>query len=160
MMLTERDIWYLLEQVPDPEIPPVNLVEMGIVRKVELAQDTVTITITPTFSGCPALHAMQSDIVQQLRDAGIEDVKVAITLSPPWTTEWITDSAREKLRQFGLTPPPRHNGDFELLLVETVVCPYCGSENTVVKNNWGPTPCRAIYYCNQCRQGFEQFKPL
>jgi ring-1,2-phenylacetyl-CoA epoxidase subunit PaaD len=159
-MFNERDIWRLLEEVPDPELPPVNLVEMGIVRDVSIEDGTVTVTITPTFSGCPALHTMRGDIVQRLRDAGIDSVKVAVTLSPPWTTEWITDPAREKLRQFGLTPPPRHGGDFELLLVETVACPYCGSENTIVKNNWGPTPCRAIFYCNQCRQGFEQFKPL
>src|SRR5690242_17226298 len=103
-MLNEPDIWRLLEDVPDPEIPSVNLVEMGIVRDVSIQDGVVTVTITPTFSGCPALHMMQDDIVQRLHNAGIDSVKVAVTLSPPWTTEWITDSAREKLRQFGLAP--------------------------------------------------------
>lgn len=159
-MITEREIWHLLEDVADPELPVVNLVEMGIVREVEIEAHSVTVTITPTFTGCPALHTMQGDILTRLKAAGIEDAHVEVTLAPAWSTDWITEEAREKLRDFGLTPPPIHNGDFELLLVETVTCPYCGSKNTVIKNNWGPTPCRSIYYCNQCRQGFELFKPL
>ena len=159
-MLTSDAIWLLLEEVPDPELPAVNLVEMGIVRDVAVDEDRVTVTITPTFTGCPALHTMQDDIIARLKQAGIEKARVEVTLSPAWTTDWITDEAREKLRNFGLTPPSIHNGDFELLLVETITCPYCGSQNTVLKNNWGPTPCRSIYYCNQCRQGFELFKPL
>lgn len=160
MMVSVKEIWRLLEQVKDPELPVVNLVEMGIVRDVAFDDDSVKVTITPTFTGCPALHTMQGDIVEHLNRAGMSDVKVEVTLTPAWSTEWITEEAREKLRDFGLTPPPRHNGDFDLLLVETVACPYCGSDNTVIKNNWGPTPCRAIYYCNSCQQGFELFKPL
>src|SRR5687767_1270168 len=107
-MLNEHDIWRLLEEVPDPEIPPVNLVEMGLVRDVSIEDAAVTVTITPTFSGCPALHAMQGDIVQRLRDAGVEDVKVAVSLAPPWTSVWITAHAGEKLRRFWLASPRRH----------------------------------------------------
>lgn len=159
-MPTEQDIWVLLTEVADPELPVVNLVEMGIVRDVSIDAEHVTVTITPTFSGCPALHTMQGDILARLRAAGIEDAEVKVTLSPPWSTEWITEEARAKLQGFGLAPPPHHSGDFELVLAEIVPCPYCGSQNTSVRNQWGPTPCRAIYYCNACLQGFEQFKPL
>ncbi len=159
-MLTEQDIWTLLEEVADPELPTVNLVEMGIVREVAVEDERVIVTITPTFSGCPALHTMQGDIVMRLQEAGLKDVEVKVTLSPPWTTEWISEGAREKLKQFGLAPPPHHDGDFELVLMEAVACPYCGSKNTLLRNPWGPTPCRAIYTCNACQQGFEQFKPL
>src|SRR5574341_1263846 len=153
-MLTEREIWSLLEEVPDPELPAVTLVELGIVRDVSIEDEQVTVTITPTFSGCPALHTMQGDIVERLHAAGIDNVKVKVILSPPWSTEWITEEAREKLKAYGLTPPPRHDGDIELVLMEIVACPYCGSKDTSVRNQWGPTPCRAIYYCNACQQGF------
>jgi ring-1,2-phenylacetyl-CoA epoxidase subunit PaaD len=159
-MLSNDAIWKVLTEVADPELPVVNLVEMGIVREFAIESDQVCVTITPTFTGCPALHTMQRDIIERLERAGIDNVRVEVTLTPAWTTDWITDEAREKLRKFGLAPPPKHNGDFELILAETVTCPYCGSQNTILKNNWGPTPCRIMYYCDQCRQGFEQFKPL
>ncbi len=159
-MLSEQQIWVALSEVKDPEIPVVSLVEMGIVRGAALEGETVVVTITPTFSGCPALHAMQRDIAAQLKEAGAADVRVEVTLSPPWTTDWISQEAREKLRVFGLAPPPVHGGDFEIALMETVTCPFCGSESTSLLNSWGPTPCRAIYDCHSCRQAFERFKPL
>ena len=106
-MITEREIWHLLEDVADPELPIVNLVEMGIVRGVEVDdQGSVTVIITPTFTGCPALHTMQGDIQARLEQAGIENSHVEVTLAPAWTSDWITEEAREKLRDFGLTPPP------------------------------------------------------
>src|SRR4030095_2906944 len=129
-MVSVKDLWRLLEEVKDPELPVVNLVEMGIVRDVVLEGDSVIVTITPTFTGCPALHTMQGDILEHLNQAGIDDVKVEVTLSPAWSTEWITEEAREKLRDFGLTPPPRHNGDFDVLLVEPLACTYFGSAHT------------------------------
>jgi ring-1,2-phenylacetyl-CoA epoxidase subunit PaaD len=158
--LTEKELWRILEEVKDPELPVVNLVEMGIVRSVTREDERVTVTITPTFTGCPALHTMQGDIIARLNQEGIADVKVNVTLTPAWTTEWITEEARAKLKDFGLAPPPRHTGDFELVLMELAACPYCGSHNTQIKNNCGPTPCRILYYCQNCQQGFEQFKPL
>lgn len=158
--LTTQAIWDALEEVPDPELPPVNLVEMGIVRDVQIDGGTVTVTITPTFSGCPALHTMQETIRERVEAMGVATVQVNITLSPPWTTEWIRPSGREKLRQFGVTPPPRHDGDIEIVLFDPVPCPYCGSENTSIKNTFGPTICRTINYCHNCHQAFEQFKPL
>lgn len=153
-------IWAALEEVKDPEIPVVSVVEMGIVRAVAVEDDGVTVTITPTFSGCPALAAMQEGIIERLTRMGITQVEVRITLSPPWSTEWIGEAAREKLRGFGLAPPPHHDGDFTLVLLDQVECPYCGSKDTSLRNGFGPTLCRAIYTCNACRQPFEQFKPL
>jgi ring-1,2-phenylacetyl-CoA epoxidase subunit PaaD len=159
--VNEDLIWKALEEVKDPEIPFVSLVEMGIVRGVTMRPDgAVTVTITPTFSGCPALHAMKIDIVERLQALGIEQVQVEITLSPPWSTDWIADSAREKMKAIGLAPAPRHGGNFEVVLLDQAVCPYCGSSNTALRNSFGPTPCRMIFYCNHCQQPFEQFKPL
>jgi len=160
-MIEADFIWKLLEEVKDPEIPVVSLVEMGIVRDVHVsATDTVTVTITPTFFGCPALQAMKTDIVERLKRAGIEPIEVVTVYSPPWTTEWITEEAREKMRAFGLAPAPRHGGSFEVTLLDVVACPHCGSHNTSLRNSFGTTPCRMIFYCNACQQPFEQFKPL
>jgi len=154
------DIWRALDQVKDPEIPPVSLVEMGIVRDVAIANDTVTVVMTPTFSGCPALSTMRHDIESALHALGFARVRVEIQLSPAWSSDWITPAAREKLRQFGLAPPRVHGGDINVMLMDEAVCPYCNSHNTVVKNTFGPTLCRAIYFCNDCKQPFEQFKPI
>jgi ring-1,2-phenylacetyl-CoA epoxidase subunit PaaD len=160
-ILTTENIWEVLDEVKDPEIPVVSLVEMGIIRQVELAGETVIVTMTPTFSGCPALQVMKTDIEDRLRAAGISSVEVRQVLDPPWSSDWITAAARQKLKQFGLAPPPRHGGNLqEILLVDTVACPYCDSTNTTLKNSFGPTLCRAIHYCNDCQQPFEQFKPL
>ena len=159
--LTNEAIWHALEDVVDPEIPVVNLVEMGIVRNVALVEDGVVVTMTPTFSGCPALDVMRRDIKDRLHDLGVANVTVKTVLSPPWSTEWITEEAREKLRQFGLSPPPRHQGDaISVAFLDVAVCPRCGSTNTVIKNTFGPTLCRMIWYCNDCQDAFEQFKPL
>ncbi len=153
-------IWNALDEVPDPEIPVVSLVGMGIVREVHLLPNAVEVTITPTFSGCPALKVMEEDIEAKLREIGFNHVVVKTTLSPPWTSDWITDAARAGLKAFGLAPPARHGGNIEVTFFDPVTCPYCDSNNTSIKNSFGSTLCRAIYYCNDCRQPFEQFKPL
>lgn len=159
-LLTEEAIWQALQDVKDPEIPVVSVVEMGIVRQVQIQGDHVHITMTPTFSGCPALHVMRADIEAKVQSLGCESVVVEITLHPPWSSDWITDSGRQKLKRFGLAPPPKHGGNVPITFYESVACPYCDSQNTVVKNTFGPTLCRAIYYCQSCQQPFEQFKPL
>ncbi|GAB4579644.1 MAG: phenylacetate-CoA oxygenase subunit PaaJ [Anaerolineales bacterium] len=159
--LSEETLWQTLNQIPDPEIPVVSLVEMGIVRKVECNPNgSVQVTMTPTFSGCPALDVMKTEIISRLKAIGATEVTIRTNLSPPWTTDWITEPARAKLKAFGLAPPPKHGGDFAILLFDPVACPYCDSQNTTLKNNWGPTPCRMIFYCHDCQQPFEQFKPL
>jgi len=149
-----------LDRIMDPEIPVVSIVEMGLIRAVAIDSGGITIKMTPTFSGCPALHVIKAEIVDRLRELSGERVLVETVLDPPWSSDWITDAAREKLKQFGLAPPHRHGGQVAVTFFESVDCPYCGSDNTVMKNSFGPTLCRAIYYCNACQQPFEQFKAL
>ncbi len=154
-------IWKALEEVKDPEIPVISVVEMGIVREITIGEDGVLVKMTPTFSGCPALHVMQHDIQNRIEQLGFESVTVETVLNPPWSSDWITDDAREKLRQFGLAPPPRHHGDLmSVAFLDVAICPRCQSTNTVIKNSFGPTLCRMIWYCNDCQDAFEQFKPL
>ena len=158
--LTAEQVWRALEEVMDPEIPVVSVVELGIVRDVRLLGDRVVVTMTPTFSGCPALLVMQREIEARVRGLGASEVEVKTVLSPPWTSDAITEAARAKLKAFGLAPPPRHNGDVNVFFLDEIACPYCGSTKTTLKNSFGSTLCRAIFYCNTCRQPFEQFKPL
>jgi len=158
--LTTEEIWSLLEAVKDPEIPVVSVVEMGIVREVALEGERVIVRMTPTFSGCPALQAIRDEIRRHLQDCGAEQVVVEVILSPAWTSDWITPQARQKLRTFGLAPPARLAGRISLAELQPAVCPYCGSQDTSLKNSFGATLCRAIYVCNSCRQPFEQFKPI
>ncbi len=155
------DIWKALDDVKDPEIPVVSVVEMGIVRAVALEGDAVIVTMTPTFSGCPALDVMRDDIAARLEDMGFDHVDVRTQLNPPWSSDMIADEARDKLKAFGLAPPPKHGGAVELVLMTApVVCPRCGSARTTLRNSFGPTLCRAIYVCDDCAEPFEQFKPL
>ncbi len=158
---TSGEIWRALAGVMDPEIPVVSVVDMGIVRGVEVDADGVVVTMTPTFSGCPALVVMRRDIEAAVRSLGVERVTVHTVLHPPWSTEWISAAGREKLRQFGLAPPPRHTGTpTAVAFFDLAECPRCGSTNTSLRNAFGPTLCRMIWYCNECRDAFEQFKPL
>jgi ring-1,2-phenylacetyl-CoA epoxidase subunit PaaD len=133
---------------------------MGIVREVIVADDKVTVTMTPTFSGCPALHVMKAGIEERIKRLGVVNVEVTVALSPRWTTDWITAEARAKLKAFGLAPPPTLAGDINIMFLDVAACPYCDSNDTTIKNTFGPTLCRTIYYCNACRQPFEQFKPV
>ncbi|NOX63875.1 MAG: phenylacetate-CoA oxygenase subunit PaaJ [Chloroflexi bacterium] len=159
-LLTESMLWEALKEVMDPEIPVVSLVDMGIVRAVETDGRNVTVTMTPTFSGCPALVVMERLIAEKMKEVGAETVEVKTVLKPAWTSDWISEEGRAKLKAFGLAPPPVHGGDVNIMLVPTVACPRCDSTNVTVKNTFGSTLCRAIYYCNDCQDAFEQFKPL
>jgi ring-1,2-phenylacetyl-CoA epoxidase subunit PaaD len=158
--LKTEHIWEILDEVKDPEIPVVSVVEMGLIRTVGIAGEKVIVTMTPTFAGCPALRVMQEEIEKRVREAGAEDVEVKMVYAPPWSSNRILPEGRRKLREFGLSPPPQHDGDIQAALLEEVSCPYCDSKKTTLKNSFGPTLCRAIYYCENCQQPFEQFKPL
>ena len=158
--LSVEEIWQLLEEVKDPEIPVVSVVEMGIIRDIQVEGKRVVVKMTPTFSGCPALEVMRREVEARIKQAGMPEVQVEMTNHPPWSSDWITPEARQKLKDFSLSPPPVHGGNLELALQETVRCPYCGSEDTSLKNSFGSALCRAIYYCNDCQQPFERFKPL
>ena len=159
---TDEAVWQALRAVPDPEIPVVSLVELGVVRDVAVAEDgaCVTVQLTPTFSGCPAMHVMREEVERCLRALGFAEVEVQISLSPPWSTDMIAPEAREKLRGFGIAPPPRVAGGDVIPLLETARCPHCSSTDATLANPFGPTLCRTIWVCNGCSQPFEQFKPV
>lgn len=158
---SKEEILKVLESVTDPEIPVLNVVEMGVVRDVKAGEEVIVV-ITPTYSGCPAMDVIASDIRSRLEEAGITDVKVETQLSPPWTTDWLTDEAKKKLEDFGIAPPAVTTADKKALMgqQETVKCPYCGSTNTVMKSAFGSTACKAFYQCNDCKEPFDYFKCL
>lgn len=159
-MTLEREIWRQLKEVYDPEIPVLSVVDLGIVRRVEADEGKAVITITPTFSGCPALDVMLTEIHDVVDRLEVGNVEVLVTYEEPWSSDRISPEGIEKLRSFGLSPPSRHGGDIELVLDDPAPCPYCGSEETVRKNAFGSTLCRSIHYCRSCQQPFESFKPL
>lgn len=153
-------VWEVLRGIQDPEIPVVSLVDLGIVREVAVDGSAVLVRMTPTFAGCPALHAMRQAVVDDLGAAGFGPVRVEIVFDPPWSTDQLTPAARDKLRAFGLTPPPVPAEPAVLHVADPVECPRCGSLDTELRNAFGPTPCRTIRYCRGCRTPFEGFKPL
>ncbi|MCB0769104.1 MAG: phenylacetate-CoA oxygenase subunit PaaJ [Flavobacteriales bacterium] len=152
----------LLQKVKDPEIPAISVLELGVVRDVRVAANgDVQVTITPTYTGCPAMDVMAADIKKELHDAGIPSVKVELTLSPAWTTDWISDAGKRKLKDYGIAPP-EHTADIRALKGGTplVQCPQCHSTDTVMLSAFGSTACKALWKCNACLEPFDQFKCL
>jgi ring-1,2-phenylacetyl-CoA epoxidase subunit PaaD len=161
-MVTVDAVWAALDEVPDPEIPVVSLVDLGVVDDVHVDGDRVHVTLTPTFLGCPALDAMRRALEAKLRALGAEP-EVDVDLGDAWSTDRITAAGREKLRAAGFAPPaPREATAPRLVQLQAKAfrCPYCGSAETRLDNLFGPTPCRSIRYCESCRQPFEQFKTI
>jgi ring-1,2-phenylacetyl-CoA epoxidase subunit PaaD len=162
-MVTAEQVWNALSEIPDPEIPVVSLVDLGVVRDVAVEDGIVRIDFTPTFLGCPALEVMRDAMADRVRALGAEP-DVRVVLDDSWSTDKITPAGREKLRASGFAPPaPRSAGTTTSLVqlnAATLRCPYCGSIDTKLENLFGPTPCRAVRYCNACRQPFEQFKTI
>jgi ring-1,2-phenylacetyl-CoA epoxidase subunit PaaD len=158
--LTRDQILAALQDVKDPEIPAISIVELGLIADVRVEPERVEVKITPTFTGCPAVEVMRAESEARLRALGVPDVSVTITLDPPWDSDRITMEGRRKLKEFGLAPPRVHHGRLDLIQLSFVECPYCGSADTKLESAFGPTLCRAIHYCYNCRQSFEQFKPL
>ena len=147
-----------LADVPDPEIPVLSIVDLGIVRDVQ-CDGGVVVSLSPTYSGCPATEVIESSVIAALEDRGISDVSVKRVLSPPWTTDWISDTGREKLREYGIAPPEAGGGKRALLEGQrTVNCPKCESENTELVSEFGSTACKASYRCTDCLEPFEYFK--
>lgn len=157
----EQRVWDVLHQVKDPEIPVVDVVGMGIVRAVELADQGLTVTITPTYSGCPAMHVIEKEIQQALTEAGYEQVTVHTVISPAWTTDWMSEPAKEALRDYGIAPPKATcaatRSPFETPDMN-VACPFCGSNETALRSRFGSTACKALHFCASCQQPFESFK--
>lgn len=145
----------------DPEIPVLSIADMGLIREIEIDEDhCVKITITPTFVGCPAIDHIRNEIIDTLASRGLQSVTVNISYKIPWTTNDINERGRQALKKFGLAPPPDINLVDDISILEYAKCPRCGGTNTELRSPFGPTLCRSIHYCQDCRESFEQFKPI
>ena len=147
--VTTASIWELLKTIPDPEIPAVSIVDLGIVRNVEFDDNQFNITITPTYSGCPAFSFMKEEIIRHLETEGITNYQINTSLAPPWTTDWMSDEVKSKLKKAGIAPPSQE-----------VACPKCDSQNVQVISEFGSTACKALYKCNDCIEIFHHFKQI
>ncbi|MBO6514930.1 MAG: phenylacetate-CoA oxygenase subunit PaaJ [Bacteroidia bacterium] len=162
VQLSEEDVRDFLREVKDPEIPPISIVDLGIVTRIEISPDNdVAVTLTPTFAGCPALKIMEELVADRLnKEDTIGDVSVTTSFEVTWTTDLITEAGKKALLQHGLAPPKKKPGYMELDVLSDTPCPYCSSRNTELKSPFGPTLCRSLHYCNNCLQAFEGFKPV
>ena len=142
-----KSIWELLNTVPDPEIPVISVVELGVIRDISFANKSYIISITPTYSGCPAVKTFMDDIKSSLKENGIRNFQLKLVYSPAWTTNWMTDETKEKLKKYGIAPPSN-----------TVICPQCDSQKTELISEFGATACKALYKCSDCLEPFEFFK--
>jgi ring-1,2-phenylacetyl-CoA epoxidase subunit PaaD len=161
-VVSEADVWNALAEIPDPEIPVVSLVDLGVIRAVGVENGTVRIDFTPTFLGCPALEMMRDAMADRIRAIGAEP-EINVRADDSWSTDRITPAGREKLRASGFAPPALRNASGPTLVqLQSNVfrCPYCGSSDTRLENIFGSTPCRSLRYCSACRQPFEQFKTI
>ncbi len=161
MKSSKTQLLALLADVKDPEIPVLDVVEMGIVRDVCLEDGVLRVDITPTYSGCPAMKAIEMDIVRTMQGHGFEQVDVRTVFEAAWTTDWMTEAARQKLRAYGIAPPEAAEDTGWLPFAEApkpVACPFCGSEETTLTSHFGATACKALRFCNHCEQPFEHFK--
>ena len=140
-------IWQLLNTIPDPEIPVISIVELGVIRDITFSERSYTILITPTYSGCPAVKAFTDDIKKCLKENGIRNFKLKLVYSPAWTTEWMSDATKKKLKKYGIAPPSN-----------TVICPQCNSKNVELISEFGATACKSMYKCLDCLEPFEFFK--
>ncbi|WP_349369685.1 1,2-phenylacetyl-CoA epoxidase subunit PaaD [Salinarimonas sp.] len=157
---SEAQVWAWLDEVPDPEIPVISLVDLGIIRDVAWRDDALEVTVTPTYSGCPATSVINLDIVSALKAHGIEKIDLKRRISPAWTTDWISDKGREKLRGYGIAPPVPGTSACGIgaLSKPEIACPHCGSTNTRLVSQFGSTPCKAAYVCDDCLEPFDYFK--
>ena len=158
--ITRENIFEWLSEVKDPEIPVLSLVDLGVIRNVTIHGDAVSIEMTPTFVGCPALDMMQKEMKDILHQRGVAEVQIEVTFKQPWTSDMISEEGKKALRRFGVAPPPGQAPISDLDILEHAECPRCGKANTALRNIFGATLCRSIHYCNDCREAFEQFKPL
>lgn len=169
MASSVEQIWRWLAEVPDPEIPVISVVDLGIVRDVAiLDSEECVVTITPTYSGCPAMLVISESIGNALNKNGVERFRLETQLSPAWTTDWMSVSGKQKLKDYGIAPPMHQSGGQQIIDISrlrhkaspepTVECPHCGSTHTRLSSQFGSTPCKALYVCNDCREPFDYFK--
>ena len=159
MMLSKEQLLDALQTVPDPEIPSVSIVDLGIITSLEIEDQQVKVTMTPTFVGCPAIEVMKQGVEDVLKKL-CSQYSVTVNYDIPWDSNRISEKGRQALKEFGLAPPPVYDTVLSLEILHMVSCPYCNSQNTYMQTPFGPTLCRSIHYCNSCLQAFEQFKPV
>lgn len=159
-MADKEKILEALKEVYDPEIPVLNIVEMGIVRDISFEGKKLVVKITPTYSGCPAMKTIEEEILNILRDDEFDEVTVEKIYAPPWTTDWLTGEAKHKLKLHGIAPPEKNSGidSSRDYAVKPVLCPFCSSRNTSITSYFGSTACKSLHYCFDCTQPFEHFK--
>jgi ring-1,2-phenylacetyl-CoA epoxidase subunit PaaD len=158
---TIENVWGFLNEIPDPEIPVITIVELGVVRGINIIDSGFEIIITPTYSGCPATERFIDDIKETLTEKGITNIKIELQYSPAWTTNWLTKEAKIKLKEYGIAPPIDGTEDKGTLFSngpKVVPCPQCNSKNTTLKSQFGSTACKAFYTCDDCLEPFDYFK--
>lgn len=159
--MNKDEIIELLNEIPDPEIPVISIVELGVIRDVKvLTEDSVEVVITPTYSGCPAMKEMEDDVKKLLLANGFKDVKVSMVYHPAWTTDWLSEHAKKKLQDYGIAPPEESTSDKSFITGKhrSVTCPRCKSKNTEQISQFGSTACKALYKCKDCLETFDYFK--
>jgi ring-1,2-phenylacetyl-CoA epoxidase subunit PaaD len=154
----KRRAWEAAAQVADPEIPVLTIADLGVLREVTVSDGHVEVTITPTYSGCPAMNMIALEIELALAREGFPDTKIRTVLSPAWTTDWMSEDGRRKLREYGIAPPQAASSRRALFGVECISCPQCGSDDTEVLSEFGSTSCKALWRCKACREPFDYFK--
>ncbi len=159
-MTTINKIYEWLEEVKDPEIPVLSLVDLGVITHVDVSANEIKIEMTPTFVGCPALDYMKAEVEELLKKKGMENVNVEVNFKKAWSSDLISEKGRAALKKYGFAPPPSAHIFVDLGILENAICPRCSNTNTEMKSPFGPTLCRSIYYCNDCREAFEQFKAI
>ena len=160
VLMDEKTIWDIAATVVDPEVPVLTIEDLGVLRAVSVDGARVTVDITPTYSGCPAVDAMRDDIVSALSAAGYAEVRVRQVLAPAWTTDWMSSDGRAKLEAFGIAPPASRGADGTVNLGLGIRCPHCGSLHTRQLSRFGSTSCKALYECRDCLEPFDYFKVL
>ena len=161
MKYSKEHILTLLSEIPDPEIPVITIIELGVIRDIEITNDsTISLKITPTYSGCPAMKQIEDDVRKKLSENGFTNITINTIFSPPWTTDWITPEAKEKLRIYGIAPPEHSTEDKSWLTghSKTISCPRCKSKDTKLISQFGSTACKALYQCKDCLEPFDYFK--
>jgi ring-1,2-phenylacetyl-CoA epoxidase subunit PaaD len=159
-LYTKEQLYEFLSLIPDPEIPVISIQELGVLRDVKWKDDLLVVEITPTYSGCPAMKAIEQDIIALMKEKGVDKVQVNQVYSPAWTTDWMTEEAREKLRQYGIAPPEKSTQDKSSITgkARNLACPRCNSKHVEMISQFGSTACKALYKCLDCKEPFDYFK--
>lgn len=155
-------VWEILKGIEDPEIPVISIVDLGIVRHVFYDNDKLIVSITPTYTGCPATKVIETSVFDALTEAGLGNFEIRTVISPPWTTDWLSEEGRQKLTAYGIAPPQGSSADKAALFAEekNIPCPRCGSMDTEMISQFGSTPCKSLFRCRDCREPFDYFKCL